>query len=128
MDKTMRDNRDYRVRKLSASDKGRGILVTATSSPGTLIHTALDSQAANEWDAVSVQVVNTTASAIKLTIEWGGTDASDQIEVTVPAENGLMDIISGHVLQDGAEVRAFADTTNGLVVHGIVQRYGQSRK
>lgn len=127
-DEKKRDNRDYRVRKLSASDKGRGILVAATSSSGTLIHTALDSQAANEWDAVTLRVVNTTSSAIKLTVEWGGTDAADQIEVTIPAEDGFTEVVPGHVLQEGAEVRAFAATANGLVIHGLVQRYGQSRK
>jgi len=123
-----RDNRDYRVRKLSESDKGRGILVVATSSPGTLVHSALDSQAANEWDAISLRVVNTTSNPIKLTLEWGGTDAADLIEVTIPAEAGFTEVIPGHVLQDGAEVRAFAASANGLVIHGLVQRYGNSRQ
>lgn len=127
-DEKVRDYRDYRIRKLSESDKGRGILIATTGSPGTLIHTALDSQAANEWDAVILRVVNTTSSAIKLTIEWGGTGSSDQVEVTIPAEDGFTEVIPGHVLQDGAEVRAFADTANGLVIHGLVHRYGQSRK
>jgi hypothetical protein len=121
------DYRDYRVRKLSASDKGRDILVAATSSPGTLIHTALDSQASNEWDALTLNVVNTTGSPIKLTLEWGGTDAADQVEMTIPAESGFTEVVPGHVLQDGAEVRAFAATTNGLVVHGFVHRYEQNK-
>ena len=122
-----RDLRDYRVYKLSASDKGRGITVAATASPGTLIHTALENKAANDWDLIVLRVVNTTASAIKLTIEWGGTATGDQIEVTIPAEDGFTEVVPGHVLQDGAEVRAFADTANGLVIHGLVQRYETSR-
>jgi hypothetical protein len=123
-----RDDRDYRVRKLSESDKGRGISVAATSSPGTLIHTAVESQAANEFDALTLRAVNTTGSAIKLTIEWGGTNTADQIEITIPGESGFTEVIPGHVLQDGAEVRAFAATANGLVIHGIVHRYGNTRK
>ena len=122
-----RDYRDYRVYKLSASDKGRGIAVATSSSPGTLIHRALASSAANDWDALSVQVVNRSTSPIKLTIEWGGTDSADQIEVTVPAEAGFTEVIPKHVLQDGAEVRAFADTANELVIHGFVHRYEYSR-
>lgn len=127
MKQAYRDDRDYRVRKLSESDKGRGILVAATSSAGTLIHTALNSVATNEWDALTLRVVNKSSSAIKLTLEWGGTDSADHIEVTVPAEAGLLDLIAGHVLNNGAEVRAFADTANELVIHGFVQRYGDSR-
>lgn len=122
-----REYRDYRTRKLSESDKGRGILVAATSSPGTLIHTALDSVAANEWDALTIRAVNTTTSAIKLTMEWGGTTSSDQIEVTIPAEAGFTTVIDGHVLQDGAAVCAFAVSANGIVLHGYVHRYEYSR-
>jgi len=121
------DFRDYKVRKLSASNDGRGIPVAATSSPGTLIHTALDSKAANEWDALVLRVVNTSSSPVKLTLEWGGTDAADQVEMTIPAESGFSEVVVGHVLQDGAEVRAFAATTNVLVVHGFVHRYEQNK-
>jgi hypothetical protein len=123
-----RDDRDYRVRKLSESDKGRGISVAATGSPGTLLHTAVESPAANEFDVITLRAVNTTTSAIKLTIEWGGTNTADQVEISIPGESGFTDVIPGHVLQDGAEVRAFADTANGVVIHGIVHRYGNSRK
>ncbi|MBE2182650.1 MAG: hypothetical protein IAE89_04415 [Anaerolineae bacterium] len=117
----------YKKRKLSASDSGRGIKVTATSSLGTLVHTALASISANEWDEVHLNVVNTSASPAKLTIEWGGTGSPDDlVEVTVPAESGFLEIIPGHVLQNAKEVRAFADTTNVLVLHGFVNRYEQT--
>src|SRR5688572_21563945 len=94
-----RDYRDYRKRKFSASDKGRGIKVAATASPGTLIHEAMSSVAANEWDAVWLRAINTSASAVKLTLEWGGTTApDDHIEITIPAESGFTEVIPGHVL------------------------------
>jgi hypothetical protein len=118
---------DFKKRKLSASTDGRGIKVAATSTPGTLVHTALDNVAANEWDEVWLRVVNTSGSAVKLTIEWGGTTAPDDlIEVTIPAESGFNQVIPGHVLQHGALVRAFAATADVLVVHGFVNRYDQS--
>lgn len=122
-----REYRDYRVQKLSESSDGRGISVAATSSPGTLIHTALSSQATNEWDEITLQAVNKSASAIKLTVEWGGTNSADQIEITIPAESGFTEVIPGHVLQNGAEVRAFAATTNEVILHGFVHRYEYSR-
>jgi len=117
---------DYKKRKLSASTDGRGIKVAATASPGTLIHAATTSVAANEWDEVWLRVVNTSASAVKLTVEWGGVTADDQVEVTIPPEGGFTEVIPGHVLQNGAEVRAFAATANVLIVHGYVNRYEQT--
>jgi len=118
------DFRDYKKRALSGSTDGRGIKVGATGSPGTLLHTAIVSVAANEWDEVWIRAVNTSASAVKLTIQWGGTtDPDDTVEVTIPAESGFTEVIPGHILHNGQEVRAFAATGNVIVVHGFVNRY-----
>lgn len=119
-----RDYRDYKKRKFSASDDGRGIKVSATATPGTLVHEALSNIAANEWDEVWLRAINTSGSAVKLTIEWGGTASPDDlIEVTIPAEDGFTEVIPGHVLQNGKEVRAFADTADVIILHGFVNRY-----
>ena len=126
MPNDMRDYRDYQKRQLSGSSDGRGIKVAASTSPGTLIHTALSSVAANEWDETFIQAVNTSGSAVKLTLEWGGTSSpDDHIEVTIPAESGFTKVIPGHVLQNGAAVRAFAAQANVIVLHGYVNRYQQ---
>lgn len=118
------DFRDYKKRKLSSSADGRGIKVAATSSPGTLIHTALSNIAANEWDEIWIKAVNTSGSPVKLTIEWGGTTAPDDlVEVTIPAEDGFTEVIPGHVLNNAKEVRAFAATVDVIVLHGFVHRY-----
>ncbi len=119
-----RDYRDYKKTGLSASDDGRGIKVTATASPGTLIHTALDSIAANEWDEVWIKAVNTSSAAVKLTVQWGGTTLpDDEVEVTIPAESEFTTVIPGHVLQNGKAVRAFAAAANVIVLHGYVNRF-----
>ena len=119
-----RDYRDYQKRKLSGSRDGRGIKVTATASPGSLIHQALGSVAANEWDEIFIQAVNTSSLAVKLTVEWGGTSSPDDlIEITIPAERGFTEVITGNVLQNGAIVRAFAEQANVIVLHGYVNRY-----
>ncbi len=118
------DFRDYKKRKLSGSADGRGIKVAATSSPGTLIHTALSNIAANEWDEIWIKAVNTSGSPVKLTIEWGGTTSPDDlVEVTIPAEDGFTEVIPGHVLNNAKEVRAFAATADVIVLHGFVHRY-----
>ena len=115
---------NYKKRKLSASSDGRGIKVAATATPGTLIHSALSNVAGNEWDEVWLRAVNSSASAVKLTIEWGGTaNPDDQIEVTLPPEGGFTEVVHGHLLQNGAAVRAFAATANVVILHGFVNRY-----
>ena len=121
-----RDYRDYQKRKLSGSVDGRGIKVSASASPGSLIHTALSSVAANEWDEIFIQAVNSSESAVKLTLEWGATNSPDDlIELSIPAESGFTQVIPGHVLQNGAVVRAFAATADVIVLHGYVNRYQQ---
>jgi hypothetical protein len=107
--------------KLSGSTNGKGIKVAATATAGTLIHTAGAGE--TNWDEVWLWCVNSSASAIKLTIEWGEATAPDgNIEKTIPPEDGLYCIIPGLVIQNGLEIRAFAGTTNLLVIHGFVNR------
>jgi hypothetical protein len=117
------DYRDYRTRGLSASTRGRGIKIDATDSPGTFLHQALSSSAANEWDVITLRAVNASASPVTLTLEWGGTDPDDLIEVTLPAHSGLVEVVPGLGLQGGVQVRAYATTANVVVLYGVVQRY-----
>lgn len=122
-----RDQRDYKKRGLSASDGGRGIKVAATATPGTLIHTAPSNIASGEWDEITLRAVNTSGSPVKLTIEWGGTTSPDDlVEITIPAESGFTEVIPSHVLQNGKDVRAFAASADVLVLHGFVNRYGNT--
>jgi hypothetical protein len=56
-----------------------------------------------------------------LTIEFGGADAPDQnIVVTIPYKAGLVPVIPGFILQNGATVKAFAATTNVITITGFV--------
>jgi hypothetical protein len=109
---------------LSGSTDGRGIKVAATASAGTTIHTA--SSTATTLDEIWLYVQNTSASSVKLTVQWGGTTSpDDDIEVTVAAEAGLMLVAPGLILKGNATplvVRAFAATTNVLTIHGYVNR------
>lgn len=103
---------------------GLGIAVAANSSPGTAIHTA--SSTATTIDEVWLYAVNSSASSVKLTVQYGGTtDPNDYIEVTILPEAGLVTVLPGLLLQGNATpkvVRAFAATANVLVVHGFVNR------
>lgn len=109
------------MRKLSGSTDGRLIKVAATGSPGTTIHTAQSGTTAGLFDKVFLQAVNTSAAPVLLTVQWGNTTApDDSIPITIPANSGLVWVVEGLILQNGAVVRAFAATTNVINVGGYV--------
>lgn len=109
---------------LSGSTDGKGILVAATATAGSLIHTG--STTTTTLDEIWLYAVNTSTSSVKLTIEWGeATAPNGNIEVTVLPEAGLVTVIPGLLIKGNATaltVRAFAGTTNVIVVHGFVNR------
>lgn len=103
---------------------GLGVKVAATATAGTAIHTA--SATSTTIDEIWLYAVNTSASAVKLTIEWGEATAPDgNIELTIAAESGLVLIAPGLLLQGNASakvVRAFAAVADVIVLHGFVNR------
>ena len=109
---------------LSGSTDGKAIKVAATATAGTTIHTG--STTTTTLDEVWLYAQNTSASDVKLTVEWGGTASpDDHIEYTVKAENGLYLIVPGLILKGNATalvVRAFAATANVICISGYVNR------
>ena len=109
---------------LSGSTDGRMIKVAATATAGTTIHTG--SATATTFDEIWLYAVNSDSTDRKLTIEWGGVTAPDDlIEFTVPAESGLYLIAPGLVLKGNATpliVRAFAASANVVSIAGFVNR------
>ena len=108
---------------LSGSTNGKAILVAATATPGTTIHTAVAGTLA--LDEIWLYAVNSSDRDVKLTIEWGETTAPNgNIEVNVPGESGLILVVPGLLLQNSLVVRAFAGTANVICIHGYVNRIG----
>lgn len=106
---------------LSGSTNGRPIKVAATATPGTLLHTATSTS--GQLDEVWLWVCNTDNATRKLTVEWGGTTAPDDlIEVSIPAESGLVLVAPGLLVAGGLVVRAFAAAANVVTVVGHVHR------
>jgi len=111
----------YTKRLLSGSTDGKGIKVVATATPGTTIHTAV--AGTTDFDEIWIYCVNSSASEVDLTLEWGEATVPDgNIEVTIPAEAGLMLVVPGLELQNTLVVKAFAATANVLILHGFVNR------
>jgi|TARA_Y100000310_G_scaffold211561_1_gene212302 hypothetical protein len=108
-------------RKLSGSTDGRMIKVTQTATAGDTIHTAVAGTAAGTFDEIWLWAVNSDTTDRKLTIEYGGVAAPDDlIEFTVPAESGLYLLLPGFILQNTLVVKAFAASANVVMVGGYV--------
>lgn len=109
---------------LSGSTDGRAVKVVATASSGTTIHTG--SSTATTYDEIWLYAMNTSTSAVKLTVQWGGTTSpDDEIEVTIQPEAGLVTVAPGLLIKGNATplvVRAFAGTANVITIHGFVNR------
>src|SRR5690242_9972492 len=104
---------------LSASTNGRGIKVTATSSPGTLVHTAVSGT--SSFDEIYLYAYNGHTADVQVTVEWGGTTVpDDNIIITIPFKQGRFLIADGRLLQNGLTVNVFAATTNVIVIDGFV--------
>lgn len=111
--------------RLSGSTGGRPIKVSATSTPGTTLHTTGTSSTA--IDEVWLYANNTSASAVELTVEFGGTsNPDDRIILSIPSKAGLVLVLPGLTLSGngsaGRVVTAFAATTNVINITGYVNR------
>ncbi len=106
---------------LSGSTNGRLIKVAATSTAGTLIHTAVTGT--TDIDEIHLYAVNSSGASVKITLEYGGVASPDDlIEETIPAESGLYLTLPGLVLQNALVVRCFAATADVVMIGGYVNR------
>jgi len=106
---------------LSGSSDGRLIKVVRTATPGDLIHTAVSRV---DTDEIWLYAVNSNPADVKLTIEWGGVQAPDDlIEKTIPAESGLEIVVAGRLVQmNELVIRAFANAAHAVLIGGFVNR------
>ena len=111
----------FTKRLLSESSTGKSIDVTGTSSGAAVtVHTAVSGT--SDLDEIWIYATNIGTSDAKLTLEWGETDEDGNIEITIPGEAGLIQVVPGLLLQDGDIVKAFASAGNVIMLHGFVNR------
>jgi hypothetical protein len=111
----------YTAKPFSGSANGRGIKVTATSTPGTTIHTAVNSTDSGVMDENWLYACNLHTSVVNLTIEFGGTTAPDDtIVVPLQSKSGLVPIIPGLRLNGNVVIKAFASVANVVMIVGNV--------
>ena len=106
---------------ISGAAHGVGVLVVATATAGTLIHTAQSS--ATDCDVVTLYATNNDTAAINLTIEYGGVSSpTDLIKLSIPATSGLTLVLPDLVIRNSLVIRAFAGTASKITIHGFVNR------
>lgn len=106
---------------LSGSTNGRFIQVTGTASAGAnLIHTA--ASGTTNLDELHIFATNYHTSDVTLTVEYGGTAASNEVKFTIPPNVGLIEIIPSFLLQNSLVVDAYANVASVVNVGGFVNR------
>lgn len=102
---------------LSSSTNGKGISVIASQVPGNTIHTAISGS--SSMDEVWIYTHNTAATAVNLTLGYGGSDCT--IAASIPSLTGLTLFVPGLILNNSKEVSAFA-SASGVEIFGFVNR------
>jgi hypothetical protein len=117
---------DISKQKFTNATLGRPILVGATASPGTAIHTVTTNS--SQFDEIWLYAYNNDATSnVALTIEFGSNSSADLISSSIPFKTGLFLIVPGIPLQGDATpptVKAYAATTNVISISGWVNRLG----
>jgi hypothetical protein len=113
----------YTKEALSGSTHGRGILVVATATPGTTIHTASTGTTSAAEDVIALFAYNSHSSGVVLTVQWGGTTSpDDEIVQLIPSQSGLTLVVADLILRNTLIVKAFAAITNKITIHGYANR------
>ena len=105
---------------LSGSTHGSQVVIVATTTIGTTVHTAIDGT--TSFDEIYLYATNTDSVARNLTVEWGS--ATDLVLKTfpIPALSARIPIIRGELLRNTLLVTAFASEASKILIGGYVLR------
>jgi hypothetical protein len=111
----------FKKRLLSGSTDGKPIKVVAVATAGTAIHTAVAGTTAGTFDEIWLYAQNNSTGLVILTLEFGGATVPDEnITMTLASKSGLQLLVPGLILQNGATVKAFADSANVVCISGFI--------
>ena len=106
---------------LSGASNGLAVLVAATASEGTIIHTC--ASGTTTFDEVWLWAYNGHTANVTLTIQFGGvTTVTNDIKLDIPFKSGAFLVVPGLILQNSLIVKAYAGTTNVIAITGYVNR------
>jgi hypothetical protein len=113
----------YSKLNLSPSLNGRPILITASGSPGTVVHTAVSGVAVPPMDEVWIYATNGDSAARTLTLQWGGTiSGADTFVAGIPSKQGLYLLVPGFIVYSGVQIRAYSDVGSKVTIDGFINR------
>jgi hypothetical protein len=113
----------YTKEALSGSTHGRGVLVAATTSPGTTIHTASSGTTSAGEDVITLFAYNGDTVDRWVVIQWGGTTSpDDDIKLKIPAQSGRTLVAADEILRNSLVIKAYAEVTNKIVISGYANR------
>ncbi len=111
---------DLTVRLLSGSTNGKPIVVVATATAGTTIHTPTST--APDLELVTLYACNIGAAVRTLTLEWGTATSPPIVQLAVGS--GWVQVANQLPIQAAANViRAFADAASEVLIIGRVTYY-----
>ena len=106
----------------SSSNFGRGILITATADPGTLLHSGTNSTTSGTYDEIFVFFHNPGTGNLTGVIEWGSNSSPADIMTYIIPGQSTVEVVPGFVLQSGLVVRGYCQTSSGIIANGFVNR------
>lgn len=108
----------YSKELFSETTNGEAIDISATNSPGTVVHNSVDSS--GSLDEIWVWVSNRDATKSNIVVEFGGTAEGNRIVEEVDPYKTVL-IIPGIPLISGATVRIYSASGN-TTAFGYVNR------
>lgn len=109
---------------LSASSDGEMVVVGATATVGTTIHTATTQSSSSRYDEVWLFASNSHSSAVDLTIEIDvANSANSFFKVSIPADDGLYVVLPGVSVHNGKKITAFASVADVVKIVGYVEQH-----
>lgn len=106
----------------STVTSGQSILVAATSSPGTIIHSGVNSS--TQMEEIWLYAYNGDTASRILTVQTAGvTSVTNDTKITIPSAQGRFLILDGRLINQNALIRAYGDVTNKITIDGYVNLY-----
>jgi hypothetical protein len=108
---------------LSGSSSGKMVPISASATPGTVIHTAVSGSTI--LDEIWLYGTSRHTYNVPITFEWGGTSDADLIPLSIDPASGFNFIIPGLPLNNGLVVRAYVSGSsfaNLVNIGGFVNR------
>jgi len=109
---------------LSSSDDGEMVVVVATATVGTTIHTATTQTSTSRYDEVWLFASNSHSAAVDLTMEIDIANSStSKFKVSIPKDDGLFVVLPGVSIHNGKKITAFASVASVINVVGYVEQH-----